>query len=104
MSDTHSLEDSPRRSVHLAAKARRHLERLPAPLRKQAETILELLPSKPTQPTPDTGRMRVGVAGRYAYHAHLDHQNRIYWSIEPDGSVYVWQIGGHLPLGQKNWA
>ena len=48
--------------------------------------------------------MRVGVANRYAYHARLDFHERIYWTIEPDRSVYVWQIGGHLRLGTKNWS
>lgn len=93
-----------RRDVRLAAKARRQLARLPQDLRREADEILRRLPDHPTAPTPDTGRMRAGVANRYAYHARLDYQNRLYWSIEADGSVYVWQIGGHLPLGAKNWS
>jgi hypothetical protein len=88
----------------MAAKARHQLEHLPVPLRLRAEEILGRLGEDPVQPTLDTGRMRVGVANRYAYHARLDFHHRIYWTVEPDGSVYVWQVGGHLPLGMKNWS
>jgi hypothetical protein len=91
-------------TVRLAARARHQLDRLPGSLRLQAEQILRRLKEDPFQPTPDTGRMRVGVANRYGYHARLDFHERIYWTIEPDGSVYVWQIGGHLQLGKKNWS
>ena len=91
-------------TVHVAAKARHQLQHLPDSLRRQAEEILRRLAENPTQPTPDTGRMRVGVANRYAYHARLDFHHRMYWSVGSDGSVYVWQVGGHLPLGMKNWS
>src|SRR5215210_1587722 len=104
MSNRSAEEPSGKREVHMAAKARHQLARLPQGLQRQAEEILRRLPDNPTAPTADTGRMRVGAANRYAYHARLDYQNRLYWSIASDGSVYVWQIGGHLPLGAKNWS
>jgi hypothetical protein len=91
-------------SVQVAAKARHQLQHLPDPLRLQAEEILHRLEEDPLHPTADTGRMRVGVANRYAYHARLDFHHRIYWTVETDGSVYVWQVGGHLPLGMKHWS
>ena len=91
--------------VKLAAKARHQLHRLPPGLRARAEEIIERLATDPASPTEDTGRMRVGVANRYGYHAPLDYHNRIYWTIDADsGAAYVWQIGGHLPLGVKNWS
>jgi|SRR5579871_2589076 len=103
--DGQSREPHPgSRSVQVAAKARHQLEHLPEPLRLQAEELIRLLADNPLKPTPDAGRMRVGVANRYAYHARLDYHNRLYWTVEPDGSVYVWQVGGHLPLGLKNWS
>jgi len=90
--------------VAVGAKARHQLQRLPEPLRARAEEILGLLAEKPKKPTPDTGRMRTGVANHYAYHATLDYHNRMYWTLEDDGTPYVWQIGGHLPPGAKNWS
>jgi hypothetical protein len=101
----HRHDNTPRpQAVQLAAKARRQLHRLPEPLRQKAEEILAAMAENPTKPTLDTGRMRVGVANRYGYHASLDYHNRIYWTVEADGSAYVWQVGGHLPLGLKNWS
>lgn len=104
MSEPAHINHTGPRPVHLAAKARRQLNRLPAPLREKAEHIIALLAENPTKPTPDTGRMRVGVANRYGYHAPLDYHNRVYWTVDGDGSAYVWQVGGHLPLGVKNWS
>jgi mRNA-degrading endonuclease RelE of RelBE toxin-antitoxin system len=92
------------RRVEIAAKARHQLQHLPDNVRQKATDILDRLAEHPTDPTPDTGRMRVGVANHYAYHARLDYRDRMYWTVETDGSVYVWQIGGHLPLGVKNWS
>src|SRR5581483_2054511 len=90
--------------VQVAAKARRELHHLSEPLRVEAERVLTLIADNPTKPTPDAGRMGVGAANRYAYHARLDYHNRVYWTIQSDGSAYVWQVGGHLPLGAKNWS
>src|SRR6266511_2408558 len=90
--------------VRLSAKARHELQHLTKLPRNRAEEILALLALNPKKPTSDTGRMRVGVANHYAYHAPLDYHHRMYWMVEPDGSSYVWQIGGHLPLGVKNWS
>jgi hypothetical protein len=104
MSQRNPDDTSHPQPVRLAAKARRQLNRLPEPLRQKAEEILSAMEENPIRPTPDTGRMRVGVANRYGYHASLDYHNRMYWTVEADGSAYVWQVGGHLPLGMKNWS
>jgi hypothetical protein len=91
-------------NVQLAAKAHHQLQHLPVGLQCRADELLRLLAANPTRPTSDTGRMRVGVANRYAYHARLDYRNRLYWTVDAAGTAYVWQVGGHLPLGEKNWS
>ena len=67
--------------ARVAAKARHELQHLPDPLRLKAEEILRRLAENPTQPISNTGRMRVGVANRYAYHCPLDYHNRMYWTV-----------------------